>query len=275
MAKKFNPKLLNEELKKFRLLSEYSFYTEEPKQDDDLILGSHLGEADEDPNTDPNAAPADPNAAPATPAAPVDPNAAPAPAPADDSKTAANAAPADAGVPDGGPDVTAPDATAPEGDENLFGTDDGGLGGMEDDGGDEVEVDVTQLVKTGEEATNAASDASQKTSELLDKFNDLEQRVSSMNSLTHKIDALEKEIIKRNPTPVEKLEMRSMDSFPYNIKLTDYWKDVDGYEPTGSGTEQKQEYVLTQDDVDSGFTDASIKKTFDVPEDYEEEDVYD
>ncbi len=275
MAKKLNQNLLNEELKKFRLLSEYSFYTEEPKQEDDLILGSNLGEADEDPNADPNAVPADPNVA-ATPAAPADPNAAAAPAPADDSKTAANAAPADAGVPDGGPDATAPDATAPEGDENLFGTDDGGLGGMEDESGDEVEVDVTQLVKTGEEATNAASDASQKTSELLNKFNDLEQRVSSMDSLAQKLDTLEKEIIKRNPTPVEKLEMRSMDSFPYNIKLTDYWKDVDGYDPTGGAdVEKKEEYVLTQDDVDSGFTDASIKKTFDVPEDYEEEDIYD
>lgn len=266
MAKKFNQKLLNEELKKFKLLSEYSFYTEEPKEEDDLILGSNLGEADEDPNAapvDPNAAPADPNA----PAAPVDPNAAPA-APTDDSKTAANTAPVDAGVPNGGPD-----ATAPEGDDNLFGTEDGGLGDMEADSGDEVEVDVTQLVKTGEEASTAANDASQKTSELLNKFNDLEQRVSSMNSLSNKIDALEKEIIKRNPTPVEKLEMRSMDSFPYNIKLTDYWKDVDGYDPTGS--EKEEEYVLTQDDVDGGFTDASIKKTFDVPDDYEEEEVYD
>jgi len=93
-----------------------------------------------------------------------------------------------------------------------------------------------------------------------------------MDSIASKIDTLEKEIVKRNPTPVEKLEMRSMDSFPYNIKLTDYWKDVDGYDATG---EQKpKEYILKKDDIDTGgVVDTSIKKTFDVPEDYEEEDV--
>lgn len=270
MAKKFNQKLLNEELKKFRLLSEYSFYTEEPKKndDDDLILGSSLEEADEDPNATPDAG--------------------------DDSKTAANKG------------TDAPEETTDAGgdSENLFGTDTGDTGGdqtnngTEDTGnqadtstdtgtdmvggvddasagteetGDDVEVDVTQLVKGSEEATQAASDASQKTSELLSKFNDLEQRVAAMDSITSKIDALEKEIVKRNPTPVEKLEMRSMDSFPYNIKLTDYWKDVDGYDANGNKTEPN-EYVLTKDDVD-GVVDSSIKKTFDVPEDYEEEDI--
>jgi hypothetical protein len=94
-----------------------------------------------------------------------------------------------------------------------------------------------------------------------------------MDSISNKIETLEKEIIKRNPTPVEKLEMRSMSSFPYNIKLTDYWKDVDGYDATSDDSKLK-EFVLTKDDVDSGYTDATIKDTFNVPDDYEEEDIY-
>lgn len=258
MAKKFNQKLLNEELKKFRLLSEYSFFMEEPKKDDDLILGSNLGEAEDEETTQE-----------------------PAQEPTDDSKTAANQASADTETPDAGtegePIVTTDDqATDATGDMGADTTDTGaGTEDTEDmgtDSGDEVEVDVTQLVKGAEEAKKSAELNTLKTSELLDKFSELERRVAAMDSISTKIDTLEKEIVKRNPTPVEKLEMRSLSSFPYNIKLTDYWKDVDGYDATGQ-SQEPEEYVLTQDDVDSGYTDASIKDTFNIPDDYEEEDI--
>lgn len=259
MAKKLNKSLLNEELKKFRLLSEYTFYNEEPKKNDNLILGSELEEADEEP--------ADPAAAPEETA------------PADDSKTVANQETGEDDADnlfstddteDAGTDAAAGDTGA---DATDTGADDTGAGDTGAEGaGDEVEVDVTQLVKGSEDAKQSADDASQKTSELLNKFNDLEQRVAAMDSISNKIETLEKEIIKRNPTPVEKLEMRSLSSFPYNIKLTDYWKDVDGYDATSSD-ETNVEYTLTKDDVDSGFTDSSIKSSFNVPDDYEEEDI--
>ena len=249
MAKKLNQKLLNEELKKFKLLSEYTFHvekTEKKDDDNDLILGSNIEEADEDPN------------------------AAPDEAPADDSKTAANQ---ETDNEAGNEDSDNLFGTGDEsGDEEMQDTEDTGMddAGMEDTGEEEVDVDVTQLVKGSEEAKQSADDASQKTSELLAKFSELEKRVSAMDSITSKIDNLEKEIVKRNPTPVEKLEMRSMSSFPYNIKLTDYWKDIDGYDATGE--QQPKEYVLTKDDVDGGY-DPSIAKTFNVPDDYEEEDI--
>jgi len=259
MGKKINQKLLNEELKKFRLLSEYSFYTEAPKgTDDDLILGA-VDEADEEAATE---------------------------QPADDSKTAEKSAEttdtgADAGETDdsnmfGTEDAGTEDAGTEDAGTEDAGTEDAGTedAGTEDmgTGEEDVEVDVTQLVKGSEEAKKSADLSFLKTTELLNKFNDLEQRVAAMDSITSKIDTLEKEIVKRNPTPVEKLEMRSMDSFPYNIKLTDYWKDVPGYDATSE--KKPEEYILRKDDVDTGIVDASIKKTFDVPEDYEEEDVY-
>jgi hypothetical protein len=255
MAKKLNQSLLNEELKKFRLLSEYTFYNEEPKKDNNLILGA-VDEADEEP--------------------------------VDDSKTAANAdtedtaggddenlfSTDDAGTEDAGAEDTGTDdadAGAEDAGTEDMGADDAAAGntGTEQPSGDEVEVDVTQLVKGSDEAKKAADLSFLKTSELLDKFNDLEQRVAAMDSISSKIDTLEKEIVKRNPTPVEKLEMRSMSSFPYNIKLTDYWKDVDGYD---TGQEEPKEFVLTKDDVENTYTDASIKDTFNVSDDYEEED---
>jgi len=251
MGKKFNQALLKEELKKFRLLSEYSFYTEKDvNNDDNLILGSNIEEADEEPADDSKTAAASPNAAPDA-SAPTDPNAIPD-APLDTEPIDPNAAPAQ-----------------PEGDE-VAPVDD--MGAEQGAGDDEVEVDVTQLVQGSEEAKMSAQMANQKTSELLDKFSELEQKIASMSSLSDKIDTLEKEIVKRNPTPTEKLELRSLDSFPYNIKLTDYFKDEDTYDAANKKT---KEYVLTKGDIDSGFTDASIKGTFDAPEEYEEEDIYD
>jgi hypothetical protein len=260
MAKKFNQSLLNEELKKFRMLSEYTFYTEEPESDNDLILGAGLSEVDEDPNN-PAGAPDDSKTAMGASGATPDMGGQQAPPPA-------------SGAPVPGESPVTPQDTAPPAEAPAPSADDmGGIDDMGDDmsSGDEVEVDVTQLVQSGEDAKQSADAANQKSSALLNKFSDLERRVSSMDGLAHKIDTLEKEIIKRNPTPVEKLEMRSLDSYPFNIKLNDYWKDVDGYD-TGQGSQPK-EYVLTQDDVDSGFTDSSIKDSFNVPEDYEEEDI--
>jgi hypothetical protein len=239
MSKKFKPELLKEELKKFRLLSEYDFYTEKKEpvtyaDDKDLLLGTELEEADEDPNAAPaDAAPVeepaeDPNAAPEMPA--EEPVEAPAEEPME-------------------PEMPAEPAS------------------------NDVEVDVTELVKGSEEAKNAADEANKNTEVLLNKLNDLEARIANMDAITNKIEGLEQEIIKRNPTPVEKLEMRSLDSYPFNQKLSDYWADKDGaYDVMGN--DKPKEYVLTKDEVDSGYNDVSLRKTFGVPDDqYDEEDI--
>ena len=262
--KKFNPELLKEEIKRFKMISEYSFYREdtEPEKDGNLILGTDLEEVDENPvddsktatnNTDSTTS--DATTQPAGEAIP--------PAQGIPTQQANNQNPqaSNQTSPDQGTD------TAPE-DDNLFNADIGSKLPTDNMGAeDEVEIDVTQLVKSSDEAKESATIASQKTDELLTKFSELEQRISNMGKISDKIESLEKEIIKRNPTPVEKLEMRAMDSFPYNIKLSDYFKDIDGYE-----TEQKpKEYTLTTDDVDS-YTDSSIKDSFSIPE-YEEEDI--
>lgn len=261
MKRKINQSLLNEELKKFKLLSEYSFYTED--KDDDLILGSNLDEANEDPE-----APADDaGAAPATPAAPA--------APADAQGNQGMFGMGD--MSDAGTEAPADDAgAAPAADTGAVTPDTGaetGTAPMEPvaPAEDEEEVDVTQIVQGTDDAKEAAEEASSKTDDLMAKFDELERRISNMDKINHKIEDLEKEIVKRNPTPVEKLEMRSMDSYPYNIKLTDYWKNIDGYDIDQDDKEPK-EYTLTQDEVDTGYTDSSIKQSFNVPEDYEDYD---
>jgi hypothetical protein len=78
-----------------------------------------------------------------------------------------------------------------------------------------------------------------------------------MDKITNKIENLEQEIIKRNPTEVEKLEMRSLNLSLIVKKLTDYWADKEGqYDVMGD----KQEYILTKDDVNSDYSDNNINK---------------
>ena len=256
---KYNPELLKEEIKRAQSLMEFIFPTSREDYEDDLnknVILDTMDEADDigaetdaiaqdlGIDQDPNAAPApaaDPNTAPAAPApaaptAPADPNAAPAP---------------DMGAP-------APDMEAP----------------APDMGGETEEIDVTGIVNGTEEAKNAAENASNTAEMLLQKLADLEARLGNMDKVTAKIDNLEKEMVKRNPTPLEKLEMRSLDSYPFNQKLTDYWAEKEGPYDVMNTDKEKEEYVLTNDDVDSEYNDVDVRKSFDIEDNpYEEEEI--
>jgi hypothetical protein len=129
---------------------------------------------------------------------------------------------------------------------------------MSDEG--EVEVDVSDIVDKTEEAKEEASQASSKIDDLLGKFSELEQKLTGMDAIINKMDELEKEVIERNPNPTEKLSMRSMDSFPYSVKLTDFWADREGYDATGE--EEEKEYTLTQQDIDDEYNESDIKGSF-------------
>jgi hypothetical protein len=260
MAKKINPELLKEELKKFKLLSEYDFYQEkkeapkyknldEEDAPDDAVdvddaakaVGDDLGVNGSDDNTD-DADNANTG---------------------DDTETTGD-------IPE--PDAT-DDTTGDETAADAVPTDDT-MGADDQTDSDAEEIDVTSLVKGSEDAKLSADHAAHNSEMLMQKLANLEAQVASMGAIGSKIEDLEKEIIKRNPTPVEKLEMRSLDSYPYSQKLTDYWADKKGaYDVMDNGQPKKEEYVLTKDDVDNGYSDANIKKSFGVKKDYEEEDV--
>ena len=146
--------------------------------------------------------------------------------------------------------------------------------GGNDMGDDEVELDVTQLVQGTEEAKASSDRANQQIDQLLNKFDELTQKLNHMSGISTKIDGLEKEMEKRMPTDKEKLELRSLDSYPYSQKLSDYWFDKEGqYDVMDNEVKKPEEYILTQDDVDSDYNDREISKSFDADE-YEEEDIY-
>jgi hypothetical protein len=92
-----------------------------------------------------------------------------------------------------------------------------------------------------------------------------------MDTIASKISKLEQDI----KTPEEKLELRSLDSYPFNMKLTDYWeekaaKDKNYRISSGESFEdgEKKEYVITPEmikDINSieirdSFIPESVKK---------------
>jgi len=263
MKKKINEKLLQEEVKKFKTLLEYGFYSEKEEIPEfkDLLLGNELEEADDQSN--------DVDAAADSVAAEL----------GIDSPEGGDK-PEDGGEPVGGDNAT----NEPPMGEPDMGGDEPDMGGdepaMDEPAMDEpamesndVEVDVTELVKGSEEAKNSADEASRNSQMLIQKLSDLESQLSKMGAITDKIERLEKEIVKRNPTPVEKLEMRSLDSYPFNQKLSDYWAEKEG--PYDVMNNKEKEYVLTKKDVEDDYSDSTIKSSFNTPKEYEEEDIND
>jgi hypothetical protein len=251
--KKINKDLLNEELKRFKMLTGYDYYLDdktisenfpivgfeherpEDPRDEDILLGSISEEEDE----------------------------------TDDFEQDIADITSDLGGEEGGDEDSEESLDIPDDTEDIIDDepmdDDAGIEEPLDDTSDEIELDVTELVKGSEAAKQSADAANAKIGELMNMVNKLEQQLSSMDQITSKIDGLEKEIERRNPTPVEKLEMRSLDSYPYNIKLTDFWNEKSDTHDTGSDLGQKpEEYTLTQDDVNQAYSDKEIRNSFDV-----------
>lgn len=241
---KFNQDLLNEELKKFKLICEYKFHTgiTEEAPDPTADISKELG-VDEPDTEIPDAA--------ATGDAALNPELGGTPEPDGVDSTGAEQTDTPAENPAPEPEM-APAISPSDGAE---------------------EIDVTSLVNNTDEAKMAAGEASHNSEILMQKLNYLEQKLMAMDSVSAKIEELEHEIIKRNPTNVEKLEMQSLHSAPYTQKLSDYWNDKEGMYDVMNNEPKKKEYVLTKDDVDN-FSDGDIKQSFNVkPEnDYEEEE---
>lgn len=96
---------------------------------------------------------------------------------------------------------------------------------------------------------------------VIDAINTLKDKLEANNS---ELESLKSEFEKRNPTQTEKLNLRSLDSYPFNVKPTEYWKDkeaIGGYSAYADNNEPTtKEYVITNSDVDDPQKD--IADTF-------------
>lgn len=118
------------------------------------------------------------------------------------------------------------------------------------------ELDITELVNSQK---NIETKQEEYMSSMMSKLDELEQKLSQMDSIFEKINSIEDKIEKyRAKTPEEKLQLRSLDSYPFNQKLTDFFGEKsEEMEKTG-----KNEYVLKPEDVED-VDHREIRKTFD------------
>lgn len=120
------------------------------------------------------------------------------------------------------------------------------------------ELDITELVTTQKDMS-AKQEEYMET--MMSKLNDLTSKLEDMDVILQKINDIENKVEKyRQKSPEEKLQLRSLDSYPYNQKLSDFFIDkTEEMEKTG-----KNEYVLTSDEVEN-YSEKDIKKSFDKP----------
>ena len=173
----------------------------------------------------------------------VDPNAAPAPAPETVPPADPNAA------------IAPPAPTGPQPVDVATDPDVEKIGDDEKSESKTEEMDITDLVKSQKKVE-------QKQEEYFDNLfqhlDNLESKLGEMDGIMTKLNDLEMKIEKyREKTPQERLELRTLDSGPFNQKLSQFFDDKEeDMEKSG-----KNEYVLTQDEVQD-YSPIEIKKTF-------------
>jgi hypothetical protein len=117
------------------------------------------------------------------------------------------------------------------------------------------EMDITDLVKSQKKVEKKQEEYFEN---LFQHLDNLESKLGEMDGIMSKLNDLEMKVEKyREKTPQEKLELRSLDSGPFNQKLSQFFDDKEeDMEKSG-----KNEYILTQDDVED-YSPIEIKKTF-------------
>ena len=139
-------------------------------------------------------------------------------------------------------------------------------GDMSEDDGETIDIDgLTQAQdKLNVKQNHIGRDLSKVDNRITSLIDTIQTLLSKVDSNNSEIEALKAEFEKRNPTQTEKLNLRSLDSYPFNVKPNEYWDEKakqGGYEAYSDNAEPTtQEYTITNDDVDNPTDD--IAKTF-------------
>lgn len=126
---------------------------------------------------------------------------------------------------------------------------------LDGDSDKKEELDITDLVKSQKNVEEKQEEYFQN---LFSQLTNLESKLSDMDTIVNKLNSLEEKIEKyRIKTPEEKIQLRTLDSGPYNQKLSDFFEDKqEDFEKSG-----KDQYILTQDEVEN-YQPSEIKKSF-------------
>ncbi len=127
------------------------------------------------------------------------------------------------------------------------------------------EIDITDLVNMTKSIKKDIDDSKaendgviNKMEDVFTKLSDLEGKLAQMDQVMAKIDQLGSKVeTMKEPTAQEKLEMRSLDSYPFNQNPQQFFA-VKQDEMKQSG---KNEYVLTKQEVDD-YSNETIRPSF-------------
>jgi len=148
----------------------------------------------------------------------------------------------------------------------------------EDEGEEVEEIDVTDIVKKSEDAKSysekavkAAEEGKNMIQDLMTKFEALQSSLSKIDTVSNEIQSIKKDI--QSQKPKEKLELRSLDSYPFNVKLTDYWNDekvksnyeINGGTPDAESPDGEVKVWKLDPNEAKDYSNVDIKKSF-VPE---------
>lgn len=155
------------------------------------------------------------------------------------------------------PNVAAPAPAAPAGPQPVDLANDPDVEKLGDEGkvGGTEEMDITDLVNSQKKVEEKQEEYFEN---LFKHLDGLESKLGEMDGIMSKLNDLESKIEKyREKTPQEKLELRTLDSGPFNQKLSQFFDDKEeDMEKSG-----KNEYILTQNDVED-YSPNEIQKTF-------------
>jgi hypothetical protein len=163
------------------------------------------------------------------------------------------------GAPPSGPEAGAPPATGapapPAVPEPVDVEADPDVEKIDDEKENKKEIKVTDLVKSQK---NVEEKQNEYFENLFNHLNDLESKLSAMDEIMDKLNTIETKIEKyRTKSPEEKLQLRTLDSGPFNQKLSQYFEDKEEeFEASG-----KDQYVITPDEVES-YSPSDIKRSF-------------
>jgi hypothetical protein len=267
---KKNDLIVEEAKKRFQQITEYVVSqgsrqvleaddeTEEPQGDmggDPNAMGGDPNMMGGDPNAmgagDPNAMGGDPNAMGGDPnMMGGDPN-------------AMGAGDPNAMGGEGTPEGFAPQDAMGGEDPNMMGGDPNAMGGEPMQPDDEV-IDVDELTDSQEETEKEVAKINSKFDKVIKAIGAFEELLRSNDE---KIDNLRDEFEKRNPSKIEKLQMQTANSYPFNQRPEDYWKEKEAtsnYQVVDDDLEEdKDKFIITTNDVAGNENWKEIADTLD------------
>lgn len=173
----------------------------------------------------------------------------------------------DAPAPDMGGDTSAVDSIGTEVPDD--GTDEEGdeeSDGEDTVGADDEVIDVDDLTNSQEAAEYKIDGVDDKLTKLLGMISKFEQAIEANDT---KLDDLKSEFEKRNPTNAERINIRSMNSKPFNVNPTEYWDEQRENNPnydvisdnSVAPNDEEKVYKITDDDL-KDFTSGDLEKSF-------------